>query len=282
MRITILLFILAICSSDAYGQDTLYYHNGNVEIVNVLDRRSDFVKYKSLDTTDKSVYMKSFNVIDRVKFKENSPFGKELDLKDPDPDSPTGEASNKIRLNEVQNFNRVGMDAFDLVFQNVTFYYQRTFKKANYLTVGFPLSFSPGALFGKNYRQNSSDNFGLSNYYSKYKLFSTGIELTSYPDGFVYGLVSDFGLTRRSYFPYYDSAEEPIILDASFYGLFVRIGYDLNFKNKLGLSFYGNLGMTGSQWHNVDYDYITGEHTVYSFYSRSLGSRFNVRINYSF
>lgn len=265
----------------SFGQDTLFYHNGKIEIVHVLDRRSDFVKYNSLDTTDKNIYLKSFTVIDHIKFKENSPFGKTLDLKDPNPESLAGEPSEKIRLNELNRFNRVGVELFDIVFQNITIYYQRTFKKANYLTVGIPVSFSPGALFGKNYTQSSTFN-GLSSYYSKYKMFSTGIEITSYPDGFVYGLASDFGFTRQDYHSYYSNSTEPIILDASFYGLFVRIGYDLNLKNGLGFSFYGNLGMKGAVWHSVDYDYYTNEEIVRSYYSRGLASRFNIRINYSF
>lgn len=280
-----LLFLWALGVLNAFvgfSQDTLFYHSGKTEVVNVLERRRDLVEYKSLDTNDMGVYKKSFKVIDKVTFGENSKFSGTYDLRNPEPETMDND-SGKLP-SEITRFNRVGIELFDLISPNVTFYYQRTFPKAKYLTLGIPISFSPGAVFYKNYQSSASYyTYRRNGYYSNQKLFSSGIEVMSYPNHLIFGAASDFGIVRNRFlFDNYDGTQETRDLDSPFFGMFVRLGYDLNINEYLGFSFYGNIGFSRYVWYYIYHDFYANNTVVEKYNNIVLDGRLNIRFYYSF
>lgn len=286
MRSLFIITLLFMTSGlKSYAQDTLFYHDGTKEVVKVIAYRGDFVKYHSIDTTVKSTFYKSNAKVNYIVFEKGSKFGERYDLNAPVIESDETE-NIPYSHRYLTNFNRVGVDVFDALWLNATVYYQHTFP--NYLTISIPFSFSPGAVFGKNYQNLdiSNTNFTSYRYYSKFKLFSTGVDLMSYPKGFVYGGSLEFGMTKNYFVDnYYDSLGTHTYTDASnspFGSLFVRLGYDNEFSEHVGFCIYGDLGVTRYRYEYAFYDPNIQGFQINSFNSTAFSARFKVRIYYSF
>lgn len=278
--LTIILFTLLL-SQFSFSQDTLFFKNGHKETVRILELKRDMVKYSSLDTTDlKTYYVSNVKVDSAYHLKEGTGYYYIFAEIDPE--------HNPMVLPEKEIIypNRFGIDAYDAFFSLATMYYQHTFKKFNYLTIGIPLSFSPRTLFSDNYKTDPNFQYNQWFYYNKYKNYSTGLELTFYPNKFIYGVAFDFGSVKFRTTEYFYDSSTGISYDivkfhnAPFYGMFVRIGYDI-LINHFGISAYANLGVQRSTY--IDsYYYPQNNDQITKYESTSLSSRVNVRIHYSF
>jgi hypothetical protein len=178
----ILSLFLITCSLKA--QDTLYKISGEKRTVKIIEVSSSQIKYKRSGDADGPLYVLKTSEVEKVVYPDghtdvfvtNKKSSSDKKNEEPFPSD-----------NALQRKHFIGINIIDLMSGILTLNYEANIYR-DLLSLRIPLSFGIAALSGTNpgYNTFSPDFF----YYSRDKLFSTGLDLRYFP----------FGQKRASYF----------------------------------------------------------------------------------
>jgi hypothetical protein len=271
-----LIFIISIYSSCIFGQDTLYFRNGETELITAIDFDKLQIKYTLFNSENKTVFYKSNQHVQKV----NLANGNSYVFQDPAENKPV-EVRDPYRPTYL---NSLSFELFDILYQQITVYYTRSFPQAKGLTLGIPLSASGRSLTG-----NLDGSYGSAGYYDRNKIFSTGFDLMSPLEHFMYGGSCEIGFCRQNL--YYDiySPEGNFLYTASeprnnnFFGLFFRTGYAFNPLPHFFLSVFGDVGVVNRQYYYINlYGWSPVQYSIYQQNYTNLGFRLKIKLGITF
>lgn len=220
------IFFLATLSA-GFSQDTLLYHSGEREVVQVVKVTPTIVTYHQWpDTASSPTYTMSASLVEAVLFAN----GEKWVFKPGEVPLP------KVRLaDDFQADPRMlSIDVSDLPFGIMTLSYQHSFPNLKNMTIRIPVSTSFNALKGTYGRGYS---YGL---YNPNKAFSSGVDVMFFPwsktnHGFTQGISTEFGTSNR--LTYND-----LLSKDNYGGVLYQFGYYMNKIRHVAFGVYVSSG----------------------------------------
>ncbi|MDO8896731.1 MAG: hypothetical protein Q7V19_03705 [Bacteroidales bacterium] len=171
MQKTIYISILVFWVSASFAQDTIYKSDGNIVKAFIKDKSADVIHYNFFENPSGPTFILHKNYIDSVRLENGMA---EVYPKIVMQKSLPKNKSNPDLIDFKQNI--ISYNAFDLVFEMITFNYEHVFKSGNY-GLRIPLSFTFIPL-----EKDPVENY-IYYYDDKNAKFGTGIDFIFYPFG---------------------------------------------------------------------------------------------------
>jgi hypothetical protein len=168
---TIYISIMVFWFSATFAQDTLYKSDGNIVKAIIKDKSTDVIHYNFFEKPSGPTFILHKNYIDSIRLENGITeiFPKILIQRS------LPKHKNNPDLIDFKR-NSISYNAFDLVFEMITFNYEHVFKSGNF-SLRFPLSFSINPL------DKNPDDSQIYYYDEKNAKFGTGIDFNFYPFG---------------------------------------------------------------------------------------------------
>lgn len=159
MKNCFMLAAAMLCALAVPAQDTLFYKNGTKETVRVKEISEKQIRYKSLDNPDGPDYVIRKNQIWRINYTNGTSqtFGKQASR-----DSVT---DFKVIPAPAKRSNYIGMNVADLVFGQLSFSYERQFRKPQFTGEATISS----CVYSWRFSNRSMDTYTAAKYYSPTK-----------------------------------------------------------------------------------------------------------------
>jgi len=168
---TIYISIMVFWFSAAFAQDTLYKSNGNIVKAIIRDKSTNVIHYNFFENPSGPTFILHKNYIDSIRL-ENG-------MTEVFPKILIQRSLPKHKNNpDLINFkrNNISYNAFDLLFELITFNYEHIFKSGNF-SLRVPLSFTFNPL------EKTPDENYIYYYDVENAKFGTGIDFIFYPFG---------------------------------------------------------------------------------------------------
>lgn len=247
-------FLLSCCllllAFTANAQDTLYRTNGEKLVVRVTEVSASEIKYRRSAGTDGPLYVIRASEVSKVVYADGHSDVFVRDAKTT-PTSKSNTTRPKSTPNErptdngIRRKHFIGLGASDLLPGIISLSYEGNIYKDN-VSIRIPISIGLGALSGATPAYNGFPDFY---YYSRNKIFSTGLDLRYYPAGqkfssYFLGLSWEYGqvnYTGSNFFP----TPQPLPIETRttwFSAIGVTNGVLIQPTDQLNISLYVTLG----------------------------------------
>lgn len=192
MKASILPILFFLISFSAFGQDIIYTNDGETIESKVTEIGKKEVRYKKFSNQSGPNYTISTSRINRIVYENGS-----VENFQESSDKQESGGLFSVKPDQLGN-NHIYLNVVDIIFQNVTFGYERILGEQRKVGIRVPLSFS---LYG-----NSGNNFN----FNTYNVFYSGLDLNFYPFGqrqasFFIGPSLRYGYARFFYTDFFDS-----------------------------------------------------------------------------
>jgi hypothetical protein len=162
----LLLLLVAFTSSNA--QDIIMLIKGGNIQAKVQEVKSKEIVYKKFSNVNGPNYYINIEDVEKINYESGA-----VDVFEANPNAGTAFSYNSKKTESVFGDNIISINVPDILFQNVTFSYERFLGEQKKLGLRFPMSFS---LYG----DNNNNNFPLRGYYN---IFYSGVDINYYPTG---------------------------------------------------------------------------------------------------
>jgi hypothetical protein len=191
MKATLLSTLFALISFSVFGQDVIYTNDGETIESKVTEIGKKEVRYKKFSNQSGPNYTISTSRIDRIVYENGS-----IENFQEASDKKESGGLFSVKPDQLGN-NHIYLNVVDIIFQNVTFGYERILGDQRKVGIRIPLSFS---LYG-----NSGNDFT----FNSYNVFYSGLDFNFYPFGqrqasFYIGPSLRYGYARFFYSDYAD------------------------------------------------------------------------------
>lgn len=228
VRRLLTLLVLIVNPVFIFAQDVIYKSDGTKIEAKVIEVGVEEVKYRPSSNPDGPVYVISRSEIVLIVYQNG-----EHDLLMQAGGRYERRQAKDDTLAKNERKNLVSINVFDMAFTNLTFSYERIFRKG-YVGVKVPLSLGMRALSNETYARNSFINA---------RLWSTGVELNLYPTGqgrvrYFFGPAFAVGQFRYSLSYYYPQQKS-----AMHYSAVINNGLILQPTQNFNIAFAFGLGL---------------------------------------
>ena len=160
----LLLFLVAITNLNA--QDFIMLNKGGSIQAKVQEVKSKEIVYKKFSNPTGPNYYIDIEDVEKINYESGA-----VDVFESNPNAGIPFSYNANKTESVFGNNIISINIPDILFQNVTFSYERFLGDQKKLGLRFPLSFS---LYGDN-----NNNFT----FNSYNIFYSGVDVNYYPTG---------------------------------------------------------------------------------------------------
>ena len=163
-KLFLLLSILAF--NNAIGQDFIMLLKGGNIQAKVQEVKSKEIVYKKFSNPTGPIYYIDVEEVEKINYESGA-----VDVFETNPNAGIPFSYNAKKTESVFGNNIISINIPDILFQNVTFSYERFLGDQKKLGLRVPLNFS---LYGDN-----NNNFA----FNSYKIFYSGVDVNYYPTG---------------------------------------------------------------------------------------------------
>ncbi len=160
----ILLSLVGITSANA--QDVIMLIKGGSIQAKVQEIKSKEIVYKKFSNVNGPNYYINIEDVEKINYESGA-----VDVFEANPNAGTAFSYNAKKTESFFGNNIISINVPDILFQNVTFSFERFVGEQKKLGLRFPMSFS---LYGDN-----NNNFP----FNSYKIFYSGVDVNYYPTG---------------------------------------------------------------------------------------------------
>ena len=163
----LLLSLVGITNVNA--QDIIMLIKGGNIQAKVQEVKSKEIVYKKFSNVNGPNYYIDIEDVEKINYESGA-----VDVFEANPNAGTAFSYNSKKTESIFGNNIISINVPDILFQNVTFSYERFLGEQKKLGLRVPLSLS---LYGNN---NNNNNFPLRGYYN---IFYSGVDINYYPTG---------------------------------------------------------------------------------------------------
>ncbi len=239
LRNIVFSFVLVFAGNFLLAQDTIYKVNRDVVVANVQEVGTTEIRYKRFAAPDGPMYIVRKSEVWKIVYADGA--------------TETFSAPKEYISTDFTGRRwLVGVNAFDLMFGMVTMSGEYAMKKNN-LSVRVPVSMGVSA-YSPNAGYGDPDYY----YYSRFKLFSVGLQGLLYPRAqkhlfnYYLGIAGEYGQVKSlPYYYYYPP--QPVPATYWYIGMGVVNGVLIKATDRVNISIDATFGMITNDRRNFNY-----------------------------